>query len=177
MSWRHRPDMTESEVTRAMDLASQAVGGMAVPIVGGLMQRAGLPDRRYEHLLWSGWVEWKRDTGELSGLQRKFLRDCIRMRSPALSVWTMRSGAVIARSPLTGVTLGFNVGWSLKDKLEPRQVGQCLLGMLQVAWEQQIVEADARCVPGCFQKAFSGESGPCGGVQAPGALPKGYPRA
>ena len=87
-------DMSESEVTRLIDEAVERAGGLAVPIVGSFMQKAGLPDRRYESKVWSGWVEWKRNDGFCTRLQSMFLYDLWLRESPYLLIRTFADGDV-----------------------------------------------------------------------------------
>lgn len=65
----------ESVFTRWACDELRHVNAVVTAFVASEMQAAGIPDRYVCHRSWRGWVEVKKDTGQPSALQRKFLRD------------------------------------------------------------------------------------------------------
>jgi hypothetical protein len=59
------------------------VNALVFPIVGGLMQPAGWPDRYYSHTIWSGFLEMKYEDGEVTTIQRSILRGLVERKVPA----------------------------------------------------------------------------------------------
>ncbi len=60
--------MTESIWTRKICDDLKDLNTLVIPIVGGVRQPTGLPDRYISHTLWTGWLEFK---GPLTKLQPK----------------------------------------------------------------------------------------------------------
>jgi len=87
----YSPLMNESAVTGLLDAAIERAGGLVTAFIGQAWGSAGRPDRRYESKVWRGWVEYKREDNELSGLQRLFIEGCIKRNSPILVVRTFKN--------------------------------------------------------------------------------------
>src|SRR4051812_40862088 len=74
---------SESDWNREWSGWLEQAGALVVPIVGGAMQRPGLPDRYVAHCRFAGWVEGKRDARQLTDAQRIVMRDLARRGVPA----------------------------------------------------------------------------------------------
>ena len=76
----------ESEFTRWFCSCVEAMGAKTVAFVGSKMQQNGISDRYISHLIFRGWVEFKRNKNECTTLQRDFLKDMIRVGDVGLVV-------------------------------------------------------------------------------------------
>lgn len=73
---------TESEMTRRITKTLTNAGALVIPIVGGQMQRPGLPDRMIIHRIWSGFIEAKREMNALTEAQRIVRDQCLARHFP-----------------------------------------------------------------------------------------------
>ena len=67
--------MSESEETRGMCRALEALGAMTYPLVAGRYTPSGWPDRYLHHRRWHGFIEFKSPSREVEPLQRRMLRE------------------------------------------------------------------------------------------------------
>ena len=65
--------MTHAKLAKLWDTQLRNEGALVVPIVGGAMQRPGLPDRWVCHRRWCGWIEYK--TGRVADSQIAVMRE------------------------------------------------------------------------------------------------------
>lgn len=82
---------TESSYWALVRASLQACGAEAFKLHGHLMQRPGWPDCRWEHRIWSGWVELKVGAA-LSEQQEGVIRRLQRARSPVLILRGAKTG-------------------------------------------------------------------------------------
>ena len=68
--------MTHAKLAKLWDTQLRAEGALVVPIVGGAMQRPGLPDRWVCHRRWCGWIEYK--TGRVADIQIAVMHEILR---------------------------------------------------------------------------------------------------
>ncbi len=85
---------SESDFARWFCKRLEAVNAFVIPVVGSRMQKNGVPDRYVCHRDFRGWLEFKKDKGKVTDLQRiTMLRlidrgdTClvVRLRSPGAS--------------------------------------------------------------------------------------------
>ena len=69
--------MSESPTTRRFcrSFESKQVGGLTYPLVASQYAPPGWPDRRFEHLRWCGYIEFKALNGTLKAIQRRMIRE------------------------------------------------------------------------------------------------------
>ena len=72
---RARKPIPESAFTKWFCKLLESVNTKVLPIVGGQMQPAGIPDRYVCHSRFRGWLEFKRLDRRLELLQKKFAED------------------------------------------------------------------------------------------------------
>src|SRR5580765_53190 len=62
--------MTEAQFTSKICKGLEAMGAFVFAIVGGNMQRPGMPDRYVHHMRWQGFLEFKGEHGTVSQIQK-----------------------------------------------------------------------------------------------------------
>lgn len=134
--------MTESEITRTIICPSlEAAGAVVIPFVASRHQKVGVPDRRVESLIWSGWFEAKLERNRLSTAQAMFLRGLSERRSPSLVMryWPEKSELWFER--FDGALLyDYAFLYEKSDRGHDwRQAqGQQLLTSMSFAWEHGV---------------------------------------
>jgi hypothetical protein len=109
--------VTESEFTRAWSRRCEDLGAMVIALVGSQMQQVGLPDRYVCHRRFRGWVEVKRDGGQLRAIQRINLEKIIARGDTATLVRLVTSGPIV-QVGFPRVTAEVTLSEFLRDPLQ-----------------------------------------------------------
>ena len=129
--------MAESLHTRQVSAALRRAGALVVSIVGGPMQRPGLPDRLVIHRAFSGFIEAKLASGKLSTAQQLVRRECLERGFPHV-VMRYLEGRYIELSVLDVVKLVSDA------RLDCEFVdGKLVLRDLARAWSEYAADTDS----------------------------------